>query len=97
MDEHGNRYYENPLASHGYRRFVIYPNRKHIEASTIAPYSGWYAWLHGIVDELPNEQNLRRYPWQLPIPKRESYLWEKDGLKPEWVPKVRKRREETQA
>ena len=61
-DEFGSRYYRG-RGRRGYpreRRWVIY--RGEAEASRVPPE--WHAWLHHMVDEVP--QPRQRYAWEKP-------------------------------
>lgn len=53
VDEFGQRYYENPHATSGHTRWVIYPNRKHFDPANIPPE--WHMWIHATVDETPDQ------------------------------------------
>ncbi len=66
-DAYGNRYYrlkgDKPLRRGGgrasrERRWVIYDGEP--EGSKVPPE--WHAWLHHMVDEVPQER--QRYPWE---------------------------------
>jgi NADH:ubiquinone oxidoreductase subunit len=68
-DDYGNRYYRlkggRPQRRGGgrfsrERRWVIYKGEA--EGSKVPPE--WHAWLHHMVDEVP--QPRRRYPWEKP-------------------------------
>ena len=61
-DEFGNRYYlERGRRRHGHRRrWVMYSGEP--EASKVPPR--WHAWLHRMVDELPSESAVRKWPWE---------------------------------
>ena len=55
-DEFGNKYYKNKKDE----RWVIYSNN--IEATKIT--SDWYLWIHHTVNNIPNENNNKKYNWQ---------------------------------
>lgn len=59
-DEYGNKYYESKKQDYLGRpkRQVIYEGKA--EASKIPPM--WHAWLHYMINELPNNSN--KYSWQ---------------------------------
>ena len=68
-DDYGNRYYrlkgDRPRRRGGgrfsrERRWVIYDGEP--EGSKVPPE--WHAWLHHMVDEVP--QPRRKYPWEKP-------------------------------
>ena len=57
-DEFGNKYYKNKKDE----RWVIYS--KNIEATKIS--SDWYLWIHHTINNIPNENKLKKYKWQKP-------------------------------
>jgi NADH:ubiquinone oxidoreductase subunit len=66
-DQLGNRYYRRKKASNRVatlmreRRWVIYKGDN--EASKVP--AEWHGWLHHTVKELPDEQSMQRYDWQI--------------------------------
>ena len=66
-DEFGNAYYRTKGGKiHpdlGFeRRWVMYKG----ESEASATPTGWFGWLHHIVDTPPTEENYKPYEWQLP-------------------------------
>lgn len=63
-DEFGNLYYEGrkPAADGIKKRWVIYSGLN--EPSQVPAH--WHGWLHYTTDEVPNNDNARRYSWQKP-------------------------------
>ena len=64
-DEFGNAYYKEARIHKdlGFeRRWVIYAG----ESEASATPTGWFGWLHHIVDTPPTEEDYKPYDWQLP-------------------------------
>mgnify|MGYP000058846505 FL=1 len=62
-DEKGNKYYKSNI-SHGIKkekRWVLY-YRNNNDPTTINP--GWHAWLHHIIDNIPDNKVKKKFKWQ---------------------------------
>jgi NADH:ubiquinone oxidoreductase subunit len=61
-DEFGNRYFEAKSAPAGQKpkRWVMYKGEA--EPSKVPPY--WHGWLHYTTDNVPTEEDVKRYQWQ---------------------------------
>lgn len=57
VDVYGNKYYEDKKG----RRWVIYKDE--IEATKIP--QEWFSWIHYTKNKIENQQNLKKYDWQL--------------------------------
>jgi len=63
-DEFGNRYFEAHKAGPDKvrKRWVIYAGLN--EPSQVPAH--WHSWLHYTTNDVPDNQNARRYAWQKP-------------------------------
>ena len=64
-DQDGNKYYKSNI-SHGIKkekRWVLY--KKNEDPTNIDP--NWHAWLHHIIDDIPDLKKNKNYYWQKKI------------------------------
>ena len=58
-DEFGNKYYMSKTKANKQRRWVIYNG--YADSSKVP--AKWHTWLHGVVDEIPSEQERSDKKW----------------------------------
>ena len=59
QDEFGNKYYMSKAKASKKRRWVIYNG--YADSSKVP--AKWHSWLHGVVDEIPSEQERSDKKW----------------------------------
>lgn len=59
QDEFGNKYYMSKAKANKKRRWVIYNG--YADSSKVP--AKWHTWLHGVVDEIPSEQERSDKKW----------------------------------
>ena len=59
QDEFGNKYYMSKATANKKRRWVIYNG--YADSSKVP--AKWHTWLHGVVDEIPSEQERSDKKW----------------------------------
>jgi len=59
QDEFGNKYFMSKTRANKQRRWVIYNG--YADSSKVP--AKWHSWLHGVVDEIPSEQERSDKKW----------------------------------
>ena len=59
QDEFGNKYYISKAKANKKKRWVIYNG--YADSSKVP--ARWHTWLHGVVDEIPSEQERSGKKW----------------------------------
>jgi len=81
VDQFGNQYYEGNAELPGRHRWVVFPSKKLVDASSVPPE--WHGWLHHMNDETPIE---RPFPVPAYLRPHERMAMSAQGIDANYLP-----------